>query len=369
MYHTFESLQEMHVEVTSRCNAACPMCARNNFGGSEKDGLVLSDWSAQDAEKVFDVRFKNLRNVLLCGTHGDPAVNPNSLEIVQTIRKNAPNATVEFYSNGSLRTPQWWSELGRVLRKKNEDGYYRRTDLCIFSVDGLGDTNHLYRRKTNFEKIMANAEAFIKSGGIARWDYIVFKHNEHQVEEAEALAKKMGFKQFRIRKTSRFAYSPDGPMKHRVLNSNNEIEYFLEPTSRSEFLNKEKETYEKIVSKEKQETYSYESQVKCLNKTQFQRIYINAQVKVMPCCFVGNDFYPGSGLVFRDTKAKVGLKYGEEFNSLKEKTWDEILNHDWYAKDLVASWNQADTRLVRCQRTCGAQCNPITSQSQDVQFA
>ena len=72
---------------------------------------------------------------------------------------------------------------------------------------------------------MENAEAYLKAGGIARWDFIVFKHNEHQVEQAEALAKKMGFKQFRIRKTS-LDYS-DGPDKWRVKNKNGEIEYYL----------------------------------------------------------------------------------------------------------------------------------------------
>ena len=32
-----------------------------------------------------------------------------------------------------------------------------------FAIDGLSDTNHIYRVKTNFDKIMINAEAFIKA--------------------------------------------------------------------------------------------------------------------------------------------------------------------------------------------------------------
>ena len=44
----------------------------------------------------------------------------------------------------------------------------------------------------------------LMQGGIAQWDYIVFKHNEHQVEEARKLSKELGFFEFQIKKTSRF---------------------------------------------------------------------------------------------------------------------------------------------------------------------
>ena len=65
-----------------------------------------------------------------------------------------------------------------------------------FSIDGLADTNKLYRIGINHDRVMANAKAFIEAGGKARWKFIVFRHNEHQVEEARELAKDMGFWQF-----------------------------------------------------------------------------------------------------------------------------------------------------------------------------
>lgn len=364
MFQNFSSLEEMHLEITNRCNAACPMCARNHFGGRDKEDLTSSEWTIEDAQKVFDSRFRSLRNLLFCGTHGDPAVAKNALEIIEIARAQT-KATIEFYSNGSIRSKDWWTELGKILKHKVADDYYRKNDLAIFSIDGLEDTNHLYRRRTHFPKIIENAQAFIQAGGFARWDYIVFRHNEHQVEKAEALAKQLGFKQFRVRKTSRFAYSPDGPEKHRVLSNSGQIEYYLEPTTLPEYSNQNKKKYENIVGTENSKDFKLNKKIQCLNKSQFQRLYINAYLNVFPCCFISNDTYPGAGKVFKDTKTKVIERYGSSFNSLKMQSWGDILEHEWFSQKLVTSWENSEEKLIRCQRTCSVDCNPITSQSED----
>ena len=62
MYHNFESIKDMHVEITNRCNAACPMCARNHFGGATKKDLRLDEWTSEDVRKIFDPRLINLEN-------------------------------------------------------------------------------------------------------------------------------------------------------------------------------------------------------------------------------------------------------------------------------------------------------------------
>ena len=33
---------------------------------------------------------------------------------------------------------------------------------------------------------------YIKAGGVARWEFLVFKHNQHQIEEARQLANELG---------------------------------------------------------------------------------------------------------------------------------------------------------------------------------
>ena len=50
---------------------------------------------------------------------------------------------------------------------------------------------------------MTNVKSFIQAGGEAHWEFLVFKHNEHQVEEARNLAREMGFKEFYLKKRRR----------------------------------------------------------------------------------------------------------------------------------------------------------------------
>ena len=55
MYHTFDSIHDMHVEITNRCNAACPMCARNDFGGKTKEDLELDEWTKEDIDNAVSI--------------------------------------------------------------------------------------------------------------------------------------------------------------------------------------------------------------------------------------------------------------------------------------------------------------------------
>jgi hypothetical protein len=348
------------------------MCARNELGGTTKPDLKQEDWHKTLIPKVFDSRFKNLRNVLFCGTHGDPAVAPQSLDAIQYLKTNF-NTTIEFFSNASTRNKDWWYELGKLLQQKIDDDHYRNYDVGIFSIDGLEDTNHIYRRQTRWNVIMESAEAFISAGGRARWDFIVFKHNQHQVEEAEALAKKMGFKQFRIRKTARFNYSPAGPDKWPVYDRTpfgtpQKFAYHIEPTDDEKYYNTEIDKFELLKEKYgSAEKYFDVANISCLYKEKFKRIYVNAYGQVFPCCYISNDIYPGTNNIRQDTTEKLFRKYGLTFNSLHKHTWDDILNHEWLASTLEASWNTnlEGGKLMRCSRTCGNEYSPIMSQSKD----
>jgi hypothetical protein len=212
MLYTYDQIKVVHLEMTDACNAACPMCARNINGGEDNPQLPNTELSIDDIKKIFEPRFiQQLDRLYMCGNYGDPIAAKHTLEAFEYFRSNNNKINLSMHTNASAKRPEWWAELAQVMGRK---GY------VVFSIDGLEDTNHLYRQNTIWSKIMANAEAFISAGGRARWDYIVFAHNEHQVEEAEALANKMGFEKFQYKKSARFFSNVSGVTKeiHQAIN-------------------------------------------------------------------------------------------------------------------------------------------------------
>ena len=217
-------IQRLHVELTTMCQAECPMCPRTIMG--------YHTGHVQNTEIKFK-QFRELvppllplRRILFCGTLGDPLAHKKLREILAWLRLKQPGIGIGINTNGALGNTKLFKDIAFLI-KDNE------WHNVVFSIDGLEDTNHVYRKNVVWKKIMANAKAFIDAGGIAHWDMIVFKHNEHQVDEAKQLAKDMGFKVFRSKTTSRFG---NGPNKKKIYNL-----IGLQPATNQEFISEEKE--------------------------------------------------------------------------------------------------------------------------------
>jgi sulfatase maturation enzyme AslB (radical SAM superfamily) len=108
-------------------------------------------------------------------------------------------------TNGGLQTTFWWYELAKIMNQPR--------DYVVFSIDGLESTNATYRQNVVWNKIMSNTRSFIEAGGSAHWDMLVYRHNEHQVDEARRLSSELGFANFNLKLTGRF------------FNKNHEIEF------------------------------------------------------------------------------------------------------------------------------------------------
>jgi MoaA/NifB/PqqE/SkfB family radical SAM enzyme len=192
---TLEAVKVLHLEITSHCNAACPACDRFR-DGEINPHLTLNDLSPEDISEKLDIDFiQQLDKMFMCGNHGDPAASKHTLSVYRWFREINPEITLGMNTNGGIKTAAWWAELGSIIN--------RELDYVVFSIDGLEDTNHLYRRNVNWQRLMANVKAFIAAGGKAQWDMLVFKHNLHQVEAAKQLAHDMGFTDFRCKVSKR----------------------------------------------------------------------------------------------------------------------------------------------------------------------
>lgn len=238
-------IKVLHIEPTTACNAACPQCAREqdpSFDKSKLDHLTL----AQVRSHFSDDAIRGLDKMFMCGDYGDPAAGQNTLEIFRYFRQVNPNITLGMNTNGSLRSVSWWRELAGLLNQER--------DYVIWSIDGLEDTNHIYRVNTVWRKIMENAEAFIRAGGRAHWEMLVYEHNEHQIKDCRDLARRMCFRWFRVKVSRRFDIYP--------------VEFLKPPRSFTNSIN--------------------EGAVSCQALNDNSR-YLSAKGLLHPCCWLGYD--------------------------------------------------------------------------------
>lgn len=350
-YLSESDIRVLQVEPTSRCNLACPQCARMDLG-KLNSRLPIKDLPEKDIAKVFpESLIPQLEQVLFNGNYGDPVIYPHLMQMVDRLLEFG-RPRIFIYTNGSLRNPEWWSELGRKLSEGRH--------LVIFSVDGLSDTNAYYRVNSNFEKIMANAQAYIDAGGRARWDYLMFAHNIHQVDEAMELAKNMGFKLFNKKKTARFIYDNHiaenkNNSSTPIFNKKSEVKAQLEPAN-YEALSKFDYIKEKYGS---WQNYVNETEINCKYRNEMAGLYVDFNADVWPCCWLGAPkyfVYPTN--TQRQQLDKILAQYPEDFNNLRSHNWADILNHPWFNELLVKSWSNKieddNAKLITCGRTCGS---------------
>ena len=189
------SVSVLHLEPTTVCNLHCPQCARYD-GVDTNPHLRMGELSLEDVKRLVPVSFiRQLSKMFMCGNYGEPAAAQDCLAIFRYFREVNPSITLGMNTNGSLRNTEWWAELAAILNQPY--------DYVVWSIDGLEDTNHVYRKNSVWSKIVGNAAAFIAAGGSAHWDMLVFEHNKHQVDAAKELAQSMGFTWFRSKSTTR----------------------------------------------------------------------------------------------------------------------------------------------------------------------
>ena len=187
-----EDIKWAHVEASSRCNAWCPACPRNNNGYGLAPGVIEQDLLPDRFEEIVS-SLPSLYGVQFCGNLGDPLASAHIDQLITISKKYAKK--IQIHTNGSLRNAEWWSKLARSLVEVEHDVW--------FGIDGLAGVHEVYRQGTDFEKIIKNAQVFISAGGYATWQFIPYKHNEHQVLECLRLSQQLNFKKFHLAKLYR----------------------------------------------------------------------------------------------------------------------------------------------------------------------
>ena len=339
-------IRRVHVELTTRCNARCPMCMRNYRGYEHNSGYPVTELSLADFQKILspdllaqliqpDPMTGNLvpvvygfRGVSFNGNLGDFANARDAVEIVEYLVEH--KVPVMINSNGSLRSADWWARLALP-------------GVTIgFAIDGLADTHQLYRQDTDWNRVIEHARAYIGAGGRAFWRFVPFEHNRHQEEQCRKLSEEMGF--------VKFENIYDGRDRGPVYTRSGEFSHWIGPTSPlqppppplKDMLASHVTWYNKN-SKFPKDTP--ELNIQC-NHKRHQEIYVAADGSVYPCCFLG--FYPGQMTHPGNDELSKMVK---ENNALE---YDLAHCLEWF-ESVEESWKKAsiaEGRLYQCIDTC-----------------
>lgn len=335
----FHQVEQIQIELTTRCNARCPLCIRNYRGMDHNDGYPETELRLADIKKLFPIEsLKNIQRILFNGNLGDFGLAKDSIEIVKYFLECGIKE-IDISTNGSMRTPDWWAQLALP-------------GVTVgFALDGLEDTHHLYRQDTDWHKIIKNASALIKAGGRAVWRFIPFDHNRHQQEACKQLSKELGFVDFQDIGHGRdrtYVYTRDGEYSH-LIGAPYKPEDITNPPPIKELLEHHLTWFDPKTWKQDEDTPDLE--IACHHK-KFKELYVSAIGEIYPCCFLGfypqTMFHPGNEQLKPLVKENNALHYGLE----KAMEWFNSVEESWSKPSI------AEGRLYTCVNTCAVKKAP-----------
>lgn len=259
-----DNIEWLHVEPTTRCNAWCSSCMRNN-NGYGLTNFILEDLSPKRLHDVVE-SLPKLKTVQFSGNLGDPCASKIIDKQLEVIRDR--DLMLQLHTNGSLRTKEWWKKLAVMFGES----------LTVwFAIDGLQDTHHIYRQGTDWNKIIENAKSFIDQGGNAVWQFVPFAHNEHQIKECLKLSQKLGFKRFELVKNARYTKTALHYRTGETLDIRPWSQHETQWQRKGQILNKN-------TGKIKSHTVKRND---CMHLA-LKSIFLNASGVLTPCCYLAN---------------------------------------------------------------------------------
>lgn len=186
-------------EPTTSCNLRCPECPSGLREFTRPTGMLKKDFFTTTIDEIH----KELL-YLIFYFQGEPYLNPDFLDMVQyASSKNIYTATSTnaHYLNDAN------------AKRTVESGL----DRLIISIDGTTqDVYQQYRVGGNLTKVMEGARNIVKwkkelksKTPFVFFQFLVVKHNEHQIEDIKKLAKEIGVDEVRFKTAQVYDYEND----------------------------------------------------------------------------------------------------------------------------------------------------------------
>lgn len=301
-------MNSLQVETTTRCTLKCGACSRTIFANKLGRAMPHHDVNVDLLYKFLDCeQGRKIEQLSLCGDYGDSIYYP---DLLQLIDKFKPTKSIELITNGSYRDAAFWQSLCQRLDN---------TDTIIFSIDGLEDTNHLYRVNSDWTSIMLGLDIVARSNVNLIWETNIFSFNYNRLEEMKKFANSRGAK-FVAKKTGRFGDPSLEPPKEFIDLDEVYVSSYCDPTQPIEIV------------------------PDCVN---INRNTISADNYFWPCGFIRNP------LVFY----KTSLWKNKHDWSIANRTLDDIMS------TALPKWVSSITDdMQNCHTICKMKCKRAQSQ-------
>ena len=174
----------LSINPTNICNLKCPFCHIGAGTITRPRGMMPKE----NFKKIIDMLGPYLLHVDMCTNAGEPLLNKDVYQMISYAKSF--NTHVMLSTNFQI----FFDE------KKAEEMINSKLDRLVISIDGASqETYEKYRRGGNFYKAIENIRTLIKkkkelksSSPTIIWQFLVFRHNEHEIEIAQKMGKELG---------------------------------------------------------------------------------------------------------------------------------------------------------------------------------
>lgn len=205
------------IEPTNVCNLKCPLCPTGNETLKRAKGFM--EYSL--FQKVID-EVKDYCTLLMLWNQGEPYLNKDFNKMVKYATDRDIFTLVSTNLNSEI-------DADEIVNSG--------LDSMIVSLDGAAqETYNQYRVNGELAKVLANVEKLVAAKKrlksktpIITWQFLVMKHNEHEIEEIKQKAKdleidQLSFKTVQIYTKDDIKFLPTNPKYRRYNISGEEFE-------------------------------------------------------------------------------------------------------------------------------------------------
>jgi MoaA/NifB/PqqE/SkfB family radical SAM enzyme len=175
----------IQIDASAHCQLACPSCPTAD--GSTKPALGAGHLSVENFEALLKAN-PHLREVEL-SNYGELFLNPRLPDILRIAHERGVSLHA---NNGANLNHASDAALDALVR-------YRMQSMTV-SIDGASaETYAKYRKKGDFDRVLSHIQKINRlkkdqssAYPILNWQFIVFGHNEHEIDAARKKAAELG---------------------------------------------------------------------------------------------------------------------------------------------------------------------------------